>query len=174
MIKTETKKYLLVFGAAIGLFVLNNILLGFIVPKLPGGSATGITSMLVITWLSLTLRKFGHIPVIYLIYGLIGLPSHLAVGDKMYLVAISLLVLSALIYDWVLYLKRYRIIAHIFAYPLFVILVNSSYQFLNFLNTGDWTFPDLKAFLLSFPFGYAGILLGYLLSRKFSNPESHD
>jgi len=174
MIKSKRKEYLIVFGAAIALFVLNNILLGFIVPKLPGGSATGITSMFVVTWLSLTFRKFGHIPVIYLIYGLIGLPSHLAVGDKMYLVAILLLVLSALIYDWVLYLNHYRIPAYIFAYPLLVILVNSLYQFLNFLNAGDWTFPDLKAFLLSFPFGYAGILLGYLLSGKFSKTEKLD
>jgi len=167
MINSTKNTIFLVFGTAVGLFTINNIFLGFLVPRLPGGSATGITSMLAITWLSLTLRRFGYIPVIYLIYGLIGLTSHMLVGDKMYLVVILLLTLSALIYDWVLSLKQYKITVYIFAFPLLVILVNASYQILNFLNTGDWTLPDFKGVFLSVPFGYAGILLGYLLSKKF-------
>jgi len=75
----KRNKILLVLGATIGLFLLNNILLGAIVPRLPGGSATGITTMFVITLLSLKLKQFGVIPVVFFIYGLIGLPSHLII-----------------------------------------------------------------------------------------------
>jgi len=59
------RKTVLILGASVGLFLLNNILLGAIVPRLPGGSATGITTLFVITWLSLKLKQFGVIPVVF-------------------------------------------------------------------------------------------------------------
>lgn len=156
---------MLVAGTAIGLFFLNNILLGAIVPRLPGGSATGITTMFVITWLSLKLKQFGVIPIVFFIYGLIGLPSHLAVGDNAYFLAILFLVVSTLVFDLLLKLNKYKISSYFWAFPVLAILVKLSTLYFLFLNSGKWELPDLKDFGIDLLPGYAGIAIGCLTSK---------
>lgn len=162
---------LIVLGTTFGLFLLNNILLGFIVPKLPGGSATGITTMFVITWLSLKLKQFGVIPVVFLIYGLIGLPSHLAVGDNAYVLAILLLVIPTLIYDWILHLKQYKFFAYLWVFPILVALVKFSTQFLYFINSSNWQFPNFEDYFMALLLGYTGIIAGYSVFKIQENKK---
>jgi len=93
------KPYTFIIATAVSLFVLNNIILGAIVTRLPGGSAAGITTMFAITLASLVSRKPWAAVITYAIYGLIGLPSHLWAGDWHYLASISLVVAAGLAFD---------------------------------------------------------------------------
>jgi len=154
---------LLVLGSTVGLFLLNNILLGAIVPRLPGGSAIGITTMFVITWLSLKLKQFGVIPVVFLIYSLIGLPSHLAAGDTSYFFAIVLLVGSAIVFDILLNIKQYQLSGYVLAFPLLALMIKFSGQYLYFLDSGEWDFPNLQDLLFASLLGYTGIGIGYTI-----------
>ena len=163
-VKLAKRDIFLILGTTFALFFVNNILLGAIVPRLPGGSATGITSMLAVTWLSVKLKQFGVVPALYFLYGLIGLPSHLYAGDTSYFLAILFLAIPAVIFDFFLNLKHYQPLHYLWAFPMFVILVKASMQFLLFLESGIWTWPDLKDFFMALLLGYAGIGIGIVLS----------
>ena len=158
-------KILQAFTIAVGLFLVNNILLGAFVPRLPGGSATGITTMLAISWIGFHFKRPGLIPLVYLIYGLFGLPSHFFAGDNYYFTGILLLVLPALVFDIFLYFGQYKIVSFIVIFPLFVVCVKFSTQYFFYLKSGEWNFPAWKDGLLSLLFGYAGILFGFLIHR---------
>lgn len=171
MKKYLTNKLFLSITVAVGLFLVNNILLGAVVPRLPGGSATGVTTMLAIAWISLHLKKPGIIPFIFIVYGLIGLPSHLAMGDKYYFAGILLLVFPALIFDILLYFNQYSIVSYIFIFPLFVVCVKFSTQYFFYVKSGEWAYPGLKDMFLSLLFGYVGLLMGFLIQKNFAKTK---
>jgi hypothetical protein len=158
------KKLVFTVIVAFVLFFTNNILLGSIVPRMPGGSATGITTMFFITCLGLIVRQIGYIPLLFLIYGLIGLPSHLFIGDWLYLLIIFLMILCALIYDWILSMLKYSLKGHLTAFPLFFILTQicSMGMSNSFLNI------EYNIIVYSLLLGYSGILLAFACYRIFS------
>ena len=167
----KTKQLLWLAGAAASLFILNNIMLGFIIPRLPGGSSTGISSMFVLTLISLYFKRFGNIPIIYLFYGLFGLISHLLAGDSMYLLAILFLVLSALVYDLLLYFGKYHVLANLYALPVFIVIENIAMQVLGYIGSGHWNFPKMDGFLMNLVYGFAGIGIAFIVHRIFERKK---
>jgi hypothetical protein len=171
MLSFKEKPYLFILGASIILFILNNIILGSIIPRLPGGSAFGITTMFTITFISLTIRRFGYIPIVYSIYGSLGIPSHLLMGDWSYLLLIILLVVSAAIFDWFLYKYNYRLLSFFIAFPFFIVLTNIMNFAFVYLIKRENPILDIKiqTFTLSLLLGYLGIVLAYLCIKKSPN-----
>jgi len=85
--------------------------------------------------------------------------------DTAYFLAIILLIIPSVIFDFLLKLKQYQLTAFVWAIPVFVVLVKFSTQFLFFMNSGEWNLPDLKDTGLALVFGYAGSCGGYLVHR---------
>jgi len=166
---SRNKKLVFTVIVAFILFFVNNILLGSIVPRMPGGSATGITTMFAVTCLGLIVRQPGYIPLLFFVYGLIGLPSHLFIGDWLYLLIIFLMILCALIYDWILSMLKYSLKAHLVAFPLFFIMT----QICSMGMSGSFNGKELhlnieyNTIVNSLLLGYSGIFLAYACSRTF-------
>jgi hypothetical protein len=158
------RQYLFIIASAAALFVLNNLILGAVVPRLPGGSSNGITTMFVVTFVSLTIKRIDCIPLIYFIYALIGLPSHLFIGDWLYLVSILLLLVSAVIFNWLLNKLDYRITSYIIALPVFVIVLQAvNLIYLYFVNGQNPILHiDIYSVFLSLLMGYGGILTAFV------------
>lgn len=164
MYSKEKEKLFFTVIAAILLFLINNIFLGSIVPRMPGGSATGITTMFVITFLGLLVRQVGFIPLLYLIYGLIGLTSHLLKGDLLYLLIIILMVITALIYDWLLCLNGYRFKAQIFLFPVFFVMTQASSIGISFILKGEEAIYNFQFNIIAIALllGYLGIIIAFI------------
>ncbi len=161
------KPYLFAFVAALALFILNNFILGAIVPRLPGGSATGITAAFIVTFSVLKTQRFGVISVIFSIYGLIGIPSHLATGDFYYLWIVLSLVVSALAFDVVVFFSKFQKWGLILGYLIFVFGLNFINAGLQFFIKNQHPMFDLKNTGLGLFLGFSGMLLAYLVHLKF-------
>lgn len=170
MFSLKNKQYLFVFGASVILFITNNIIFGRIIPRLPGGSAFGITTMFTITLVSFILKRFGCIPIMYFTYSLIGIPSHLIANDWSYLVLVLLLVVSAFIFDWLLYKKNYQISSYYIALPIFMVLTKVMNFIFVYFFKGERPIIELKieTMILSLVLGYIGITLAYILIKNQS------
>ncbi len=153
--------------AAIGLFLLNNVILAAIVPSIPGGMATGITTIFVLALLALTTRVFGTVSIIYLISGLLGVFSQLPAGSQLELPGVFLLVFAGFTLDWVLYLNKYHIISLVIAYPLFSLLVNLFFMAYSYHVNHQPPAFDTTDFIFSLLLGYAGIILAHAIYRKW-------
>lgn len=164
--------YRFAVGAAIALFILNNILLGTVVPRMPGGSASGITTMFVVTLVSLFTRRIESTPLVYLAYGLIGLPSHIAHGDWAYFTILLSLLIPATVFSLILHRLHYRPLAYFAAFPVHRLLIQgiSSGLMYFFYGQNPIAHMDALTFALSFLSGYGGITAAVicfsLLSRR--------
>ena len=160
------KKQQLIFiiSISIVLFIVNNIILGSVIPRLPGGSATGITTMFSVTFVSLVIKRIWCIPMVYFIYGSIGLISHLMVGDWLYLYAILAIILISAIYNWMIHRYDYNIVTYIVIFPVFMILLQYLYiAILHLAKNQDLAMNiDLYSIFLSLLYGYGGIILAYI------------
>lgn len=166
---SKNSKLRITIIASVVLFLINNILLGRFIPTMPGGSTTGITTMFVITLLGFVAKSKGYIPLLYLIYGAIGLISHLLVGDWMYLISIALVVLSAAIYDWLLNVGKYVLRVHLLAFPLFYFLSQlNSIVFFYLSNPLQFTFQfHFTSIVYALLLGYSGLLIAFV-SYKYT------
>jgi hypothetical protein len=161
-------QYRFVIIAAVVLFIINNIILGSIVPKLPGGSAFGITTMFTLVFVSLTVKKSGSVPIIYIVYGFIGAVSHLSVGDWMYVLFITALVLSAAGFAWFLNKFNYRLWTYFTGLPFFIIITRILNFAIIYFVKDQTAVPDtnIQTLALALLMGYSGIVLGYLVIMK--------
>ena len=91
----KTKELIFIALMAALLFVLNfTIGAGIIAATgIPASSALidGITNLAVVTFVALVLRKFGAIALLYLVYAIIALPTHMAGGPPGFILKIPLL-----------------------------------------------------------------------------------
>lgn len=95
----------LIFIALMGalLFIINFSAGGWVIAAtgIPGGSAfvTGFTNLMFVAFVGLTVRKFGVLSLMYLIYGILALPTHMAGGPPGFVWKILPLVIGALVID---------------------------------------------------------------------------
>lgn len=166
----KKQQVLFVIISALALFIVNNLLLGAVVPRLPGGSSCGVTTMFFVTFVSLILKRFGGIPILYLVYGCVGLPSHLLTGDWLYLAIVVLLILSSILFDWLLKIQRYRIRAYVLSFPVFAVLIQVIYvAHSHFINGYQINFSSsVYTVLMSLLLGYAGMILAFIFHRRFA------
>jgi len=120
--KTEllSKENWLIVGSALVLFIVNNIFLSIFLSKLPGGSAAGITTIYVISLVSLVIRKFKSVTMIFIIYGSIGILSHIMVGDWIYIPKVAIVIMIAALFDFLLHESSYRATSFFFGFAIFV------------------------------------------------------
>jgi len=159
----------LIIVATMILFILNNIILGSVIPRMPGGSATGVTTMFIVTFVSLTIKKNWCIPMVYFIYGSIGLISHLLIDDWFYLFIILSITVISVIFNWVIHWYKYNITAYIIFFPVFVIILQFVNSGLLYIAKGQNLVMNLHATVLAIIFGYAGIMLAYISFKKLND-----
>ncbi len=162
-------QFIFIILSAAALFLLNNILLGSIIPRMPGGSALGITTIFMIALASLLIKRFGCITLIYLVYGFIGLPSHLWQGDVNYLSIIFLLIVSAIVFDAILYFNKYRISSYIISLPIFALIMQLAHAIFAYFAENKIVALDWKSTILSIMIGYLAITLAYLIHEKIAD-----
>lgn len=169
----KKQQVLFIIISALALFIVNNFILGAVVPRLPGGSSNGITTMFFVTFVSLILKRFGGIPILYLVYGCVGLPSHLLAGDWFYLVIVLLLILSSVLFDWLLKIQRYRIKAYVLSFPVFAVLMQVIYVAHSHLISGyQINFSSsVYTVLMSLLLGYSGMILAFIFHRRFAKSK---
>lgn len=156
-----SKENWFITGSAVVLFIVNNIFLGAFLSKMPGGSAAGITTIYVISLVSLVIRKFKSVTMVYMIYGSIGILSHIMVGDWIYIPKVAIVIIIAAIFDFFLHENSYRITSFIFGFALFVFLLNlADYGFSYMI--GNFAKPvEIKDIIISLACGYAGIICAF-------------
>ncbi len=157
--RATRQRLLFVLCIAVSLFLLNNILLGSIVPRLPGGSSYGTTTMFAATVVGMALQKSGHIPIMFLVYGLLGLPSHLFVGDRLYPVSMLLWIFCAVIFDQLVKRQGYSFRGYLISFPFFALLyrlIHFAYLYLVGVADPFATFR-ISTEGMALVLGYAGI-----------------
>ncbi|WP_410509418.1 hypothetical protein RSJ42_04115 [Methanosarcina hadiensis] len=165
-----SKENWFITGSAVVLFIVNNIFLGAFLSKMPGGSAAGITTIYVISLVSLVIRKFKSVTMVYMVYGCIGILSHLMVGDWIYIPKVAVVIIIAVIFDFFLHESSYRITSFIFGFALFVFLLNLADYGLSYLF-GYFTKPvNIKDMILSLVCGYAGIICAFATYNHLQKP----
>jgi hypothetical protein len=170
-LKSSPKRILFLIVGSIGLFFLNNFVLGAYVSRYLGGSDAGLTSMAFITFAVLSVRKKGAIPLVYATYGAIGAVSHLLAGDTGYLLTIALLADCGFVFNWFLHQRGYAPGAFIVAFPIFVILLRASVPAARSIIGA--AFPSWNQLLgktaLTVVLGYLGMLAGFVVYKKMAN-----
>lgn len=165
-----SKENWFIAGSAVVLFIVNNIFLSTFLSKMPGGSATGITTIYVISLVSLVIRKFKSVTMVYMVYGSIGILSHIMVGDWIYIPKVAIVIIIAAIFDFSLHESSYRITSFIFGFALFVFLLNlADYGFSYII--GNFAKPvDIKDIIISLACGYAGIICAFATYDHLQKP----
>jgi hypothetical protein len=164
-----SKENWLIVGSALVLFIVNNVFLSIFLSKMPGGSAAGITTVYVISLVSLVIRKFKSVTMVFIIYGSIGILSHIMVGDWIYIPKVAIVIMIAALFDFLLHESSYRATSFIFGFAIFVFLLNVtdygfSYLFENFAKP-----MNIKDVILSLAYGYAGIIFAFATYELIRN-----
>ena len=173
----QTRELIFIALMAALLFVVNfSIGEGIIVATgIPGASGfiTGITNVLFITFVALNLRKFGAVSLLYLVYGIIALPTHMAGGPPGFILKIPVLVLIALSYEIIIYFARFKKIGFIIGLPIFVIfgmmLYLGTYYLLGMPEFNKMYGAALTLTIVFTIFGYLGLWLGFLLYNRLKD-----
>ncbi|MPM42555.1 hypothetical protein SDC9_89221 [bioreactor metagenome] len=159
----------LIVVSALVLFIVNNIFLSIFLSKMPGGSAAGITTIYVISLVSLVLRKFKSITMIFIIYGSIGILSHIMVEDWIYIPKAAIVIMIAAAFDFILYKNNYRATSFIFGFAIFIFLLNITEYSFSYLFE-DFAKPmNIKNILLSLAHGYIGIIFAFATYELIKN-----
>jgi hypothetical protein len=159
--KILSKENWLIVGSALVLFIMNNVFLSIFLSKMPGGSAAGITTVYVISLVSLVIRKSNSITMVFIIYGSIGILSHIMVGDWMYIPKVAIVIMIAALFDFLLHESNYRATSFFFGFAMFVFLLNlANYGFLYLFD--NFAKPmNINDIILSLTYGYAGIIFAF-------------
>lgn len=173
----KTKELIFIALTAALLFVVNfSIGAGIIaVTGIPGASGfiTGITNLIFITIVALTLRKFGAVSLLYLIYGIIALPTHMAGGPPGFIWKIPVLVLIALLFEITIYIAKFRKIGFILGLPVFVVggmmLYLGTYYLLGMPEFDKMYSAALALAVIFTVLGYIGMWLGFILYNRLKN-----
>ncbi len=169
------RRLVLVLAAAVALFVANNVLLAQVNARWLGTSPTGAVTMACVAWLVLAVGARGVPPVVYAAYGLLGVPSHLLAGDPAYVLYVVLVVVAALLFDWLLALGRYRPAAIVAAFPAFVLAVQAGTLALDAMlhprpvDLGGAAWSLLRPLVQ----GWAGIVAGVAVHRLQRRAQTH-
>ncbi|WP_370574550.1 hypothetical protein [Methanomethylovorans sp.] len=167
--KTLSKEDWLIVASAVALFIVNNIFLSVFLSKMPGGSAAGITTIYVISLMSLIIRKFKVVTLIFIIYGSIGLLSHILVGDWIYIPKVAIVIMIAALFDILLHKGSYRAPSFIFGFALFIVLLNATDYGLSYLLENFVKTVNIKDMILSLAYGYAGIIFAFATYELIRN-----
>ena len=176
----KTKELIFIALMAALLFVLNfTIGAGIIAATgIPASSALidGITNLAVVTFVALVLRKFGAIALLYLVYAIIALPTHMAGGPPGFILKIPFLAGSALLFDLTIYLLKYRKSGFIIGLPILTLfgfaLYIATYYFLGM--------PEFQKLLTALPvifvsftvLGYIGMWIGFKIYNRTKNKRA--
>ncbi|MBI5065391.1 hypothetical protein HZA97_04075 [Candidatus Woesearchaeota archaeon] len=173
----KTKELIFIALMSALLFIVNfSMGAGIIaVTGIPGGSAfiTGITNLIVITFVALTLKKVGSLTLLYFIYGIIALPTPMAGGPPGFMLKIPLLALSAFLFEIVMYFSNYKKIGFILGLPVFTIFGFATYL-LTYWFLGMPEFDKMYSAFLALAvifivLGYIGMWLGFIVHNRLKN-----
>lgn len=170
----STKELIFIALMAALLFVINFAIgAGIIaVTGIPGGSAlvTGITNLIVVTFVALAIKKFGTIGLLYLVYGILALPTDMAGGPPGFVWKIPLLAGSALVFELFLRFTNYRKLGFIVGLPIFTLFGFAVYLLAYWLLGMPEFDKLLKAlpviFVMFTILGYIGIWLGFVIYNR--------
>lgn len=95
-------------GAGVALFLVNNFLLARLLTRLPGGTVLAATDLAFVGFLAPVLPRFPTVAAIYGTYGVLSIVGHLGVDAQVYARHLPMLVATALVYDGIIALGRYR------------------------------------------------------------------
>lgn len=173
----KTKELIFIALMAAALFVVN-LLVGSGIIAATGivgasGFVTGLTNLIFITFTALVLKRFWSLTLLYLIYGILAIPTPMAGGPPGFFWKIIPLIITAFIFEVVVYFFHYKKRGFVIALPAFVILGISAY-ILTYWALG---MPELEKviavwpiMIIAFvPLGYLGIWLGFVIYNRIKN-----
>ena len=175
--KFTTKQLVFIALMAAFLFVINFGIGGWIIAitGIPSGSIflTGITNLVAVTLIALTVRKFGSISLMYLVYSIIALPTPMAGGPPGYVWKILLNVIAALGGEAVIYHFNYQKKGFIIGLPVLTVFMLAIYL-AAFRTLG---MPEYDKMLSAVYFmgaafivlGYLGMWLGFMVYNRFKD-----
>jgi len=173
----KTKELIFIALMAAALFVVNLIIGSGIIAAtgVPGASGfvTGLTNLIFITFTALVLKRFWSLTILYLIYGILAIPTPMAGGPPGFFWKIIPLVITAFIFEVVVRIFNYRKRGFVIALPAFVVVGISAY-ILTYWILG---MPELEKIIavwpimiaLFVPLGYLGIWLGFKIYNRTKN-----
>lgn len=175
--KFKTKELIFIAIMAALLFVINFVIGAWIVAAtgVPGSSVliTGISNLIILTFVSLVIRKFGAATFLYFIYSIITLPTHLSGGPPGFLPKIPLMILLGLAFDIPNSIAKYRKIGFVFGMIAIsiagVILYPLAYWLFDIPSLDKLIALIPIALIAYFVLGSIGIWLGFLLHKKLKN-----
>lgn len=177
MLRTFTTKQLIFIALMAALLFVINFVVGegiIVATGIPGSSGfvTGLTNLAVLTLIGLIFRRLGAITLLYLIYGFLAIPTHMAGGPPGAIWKIIPLIITAFVFDLPTWLFKYRKVGFIVGLPAFVIIglvvYIGAYRLMGipldeFIHVLPWL---IVAFTL---LGYIGVWLGFVLYNRLKN-----
>src|SRR3989338_10383853 len=122
----KTKELIFIALMAAALFVVNLIIGSGIIAAtgVPGASGfvTGLTNLIFITFTALVLKRFWYLTILYLVYGILAIPTPMAGGPQGFIFKIIPLVITAFTFEVVVNFFNYRKKGFVIALPAFVII----------------------------------------------------
>ena len=136
------------------------------------GLITGLTNGIFVTFVALTVRRYGALALFSFIYSVLALPTNMAGGPPGFVWKIPIMVISALIAEFILCSMHHRKLGFIIAIPVYTV-IDIGATVLAYWLLG---LPELDAllnlvYLITVMFivlGYVGMSIGFVLYNKMS------
>src|SRR3989344_7450991 len=133
----------------------------------------GITNAIVLTFVALTLNRFGAISIFYLIYSLLALPFPLGGGPPGFMLKIPLLVIPIIFFDLILYLTKFKKLGFVVGWPISIFALAIVHLLIFYLLE----MPEFDKLLKALPIliiglivlGYLGIWIGFKIYNKLKD-----
>jgi hypothetical protein len=174
--KFSTKE--LIFLALMGalLFVVNFALGSWliIVTGIPGSSIliTAITNIFLMTLVTLIIRKFWSLPILYLVYAFLTFPTPLGGAPPGFWPKIGMLVIPVIFFEIAIYALKFKksgFILGLVLYALSALLYLPVYYFFGMPEFEKMMTIIVPGILVLFTFGLIGMWLGFLVYKKIKN-----
>jgi hypothetical protein len=175
--KFSTKELIFIAVMSAFLFAVNFSIGSWVIviSGIPGSSVfvTGITNLIVVTFVALSLKRFGSITLLYFIYGILSLPTNMNGGPPGFVWKVPIMALTALSMESVFHFMGYTKKSFIFSLPALaasgLLLYLGAYYFLGMPEFETIAKVWLVMLVVVMIMGCIGIQIGFLLYNKLKD-----
>lgn len=134
---------------------------------------TGITNLIVLTFVILVLKKLWSLTLLYTLYGILALPTHMAGGPPGFLLKVPIVALSVFTLEITIYLTKFKKYGFFLGLAIFTLIGSALYlttYYLLGMPEFDKMFKAITPLTIALLIlGSLGILIGFTLYNKLKN-----